>query len=193
MPIYVGGENVGCVINTDTKHDGKYCIKVIDYDGTILKEDWLNTGDVFTLPNSPTNHERLTFQEWSSPVEITNNTITVGNSDITIGAVYKTASGLTEFDIELTKATGLDVVCNMEGNKDWGDGTTDSATTHTYTNYGRYMITCDGTSLPTGTSSSSGMFSSSSTEYNNYYIEVRLSELITSISDYVFEIGRAHV
>ena len=86
---------------------GKYLVQVIDYDGTVLKSDHLDTGATFTLPDSPTNHSRLIFQEWSSPVAISNNSITVGNSDITIGAVYKTACGLTEFYIELTKATGL--------------------------------------------------------------------------------------
>ena len=118
---------------------GQYLVQVIDYDGTVLKSANLDTGATFTLPNAPT-HEKLIFQEWSSPVTISNNSITVVDSDITIGATYKTASGLTEFDITLTKVTGLTVTCNMNGNKNWGDGTTDSLTTHTYSNYGDYTI-----------------------------------------------------
>ena len=97
--------------------DGKYLVQVIDYDGTVLKSAKLNTGDTFTLPDTPTGRPRLTFQEWSSPVAITNNTITVGDSDITIGATYTTTSGLTEFDITLTEATGLKVTCNMTGTR----------------------------------------------------------------------------
>ena len=166
---------------------GKYLVRVIDYDGTVLKSDHLDTGATFTLPDVPTNHSKLVFQEWSSPVTITDNTITVENSDITIGATYKTASGLTEIDIVLTKVTGLEVVCNMVGNKNWGDGTTDSATTHTYTNYGSYTITCDGTSIPTGSSSSSGMFGASSSNTNYYCVSMRIGELVTSIGVYAFQ------
>ena len=128
--------------------EGKYLIQVIDYDGTVLKSAKLNTSDTFTLPDAPTGRPRLTFQEWSSPVTITNNTITVGDSDITIGATYTTTSGLTEFDITLTEVTGLTVTCKMAGNKNWGDGTSDTTTSHTYSATGNYMITCDGTTIP---------------------------------------------
>ena len=165
---------------------GKYLVQVIDYDGTVLKSDHLNTGVTFTLPEAPTNHERLVFQKWSSPVTISDNTITVENSDITIGATYKTSSGLTEIDITLTKVTGLDVVCNMVGNKNWGDGTTDSATTHTYTDYGSYTITCDGISIPAGSSSVGGMFSSSRTSRNYYCTEIRVGDSVTGIGDNAF-------
>ena len=166
---------------------GQYLVQVIDYDGTVVKSDHLDTGATFTLPDAPTKHSKLVFQEWSSPVDIVDNTITVGNSDITIGATYKTASGLTEIDITLTKVTGLSVTCNMVGNKNWGDGTTNSETTHTYTNYGKYTITCDGTSIPDGSNSSSGMFSSSSSSINYYCTEIRIGELVTNIGSYAFQ------
>ena len=126
-----------------------YKVIVIDYDGTVLKEDLLTTGDTFTLPTTNPSHERLVFQEWSSPVEITNNTITVGNSDIVIGAVYTTVSGLTEVDVEVNDYTGLSIAFNMNGTKDWGDGSSDSTFEHTYANAGNYTITCDGTSFST--------------------------------------------
>ena len=166
---------------------GQYLVQVIDYDGTVLKSDHLDTGATFTLPEAPTNHSRLVFQEWSSPVTITDNSITVGNSDITIGAVYKTVSGLTEIDIVLTKVTGLEVRCNMVGNKNWGDGTTDNATTHTYADYGEYTITCDGTSIPAGSNFSSGMFSSSGFSPNYYCTEIRVGDSVTSIGSSAFQ------
>lgn len=165
---------------------GQYLVQVIDYDGAVLKSDHLDTGATFTLPDAPTNHSKLVFQKWSSPVTITDNSITVGNSDITIGATYKTSSGLTEIDITLTKITGLEVTCKMVGNKNWGDGTTDNATTHTYTDYGSYTITCDGTSIPAGSSSSSGMFSSSGSSPNYYCTEIRVGDGVTSIGDDAF-------
>lgn len=158
---------------------GQYLVQVIDYDGTVLKSANLDTGATFTLPNAPT-HEKLIFQEWSSPVTISNNSITVVDSDITIGATYKTASGLTEFDITLTKVTGLTVTCNINGNKNWGDGTEDSLTTHTYLNYGDYTITCDGTIL-------SFYIFGQSTSINNYYCtSVRIGELVTNIASNAF-------
>lgn len=125
-----------------TDSGGQYLVRVIDYDGTVLKQDHLDEGATFELPDSPT-HERLTFQGWSSPVDIADNVVTVGNSDITIGAMYETVSGASEFDIKLTKTTGLAVtLLNLTGmtSIDWGDGTTDSTLTHTYTNYGEYTI-----------------------------------------------------
>ena len=164
---------------------GEFMCRVVDYDGTILKQENLNTGDTFTLPTIPT-HEKLIFEDWSSPVAIVDNTIIVGNSDITIGPVYKTTSGLTEIDITLTKATGLTVTCNMVGVKNWGDGTENSSTSHTYTNYGDYTITCNGTSIPAGASSSGGMFGSSSSNKNYYATAVRIGELVISVGNYAF-------
>lgn len=135
--------NVNVAGSSEDIGTGKYVCRVVDYDGSILKEKHLNTGDTFTMPDAPTN-ERLTFQEWASPVEIVDNQVTVGNSDLIFGATYTTTSGLSEFDIELNKATGLTVTLNMSGTKNWGDGTSDTKYSHTYSEYGSYMITCDG-------------------------------------------------
>ena len=137
---------------------GAYSVKVIDYDGTLLKEDFINTGDTFTLPTPP-SHTGFVFQEWSSPVAVTNNTVTMADADIIIGAVYTTASGKSEFDITLTDNTGLTVTLKMDGNKDWGDGVTDTNTSHTYAANGDYTIKCDGTTMTTTTTS--GLFGQS--------------------------------
>lgn len=117
----------------------KHSVVVIDYDGTILKQAILTEGSTFTLPTAPIK-ERLTFQSWSSPVTITNNTITVGKSDIVIGATYTTKSGLTEYDVTVNSRTGLTVYINNYGLKDWGDGTTNTETSHTYAEAGNYTI-----------------------------------------------------
>lgn len=123
---------------------GDYSVKVIDYDGTVLTEKKGNTGDVIDLPTAPT-HDKLVFQGWSASVSVSNNKVTIADNDIMVGAVYTTASGKNEFDITLTKVTGLSVTLNMDGTKDWGDGTSDTANTHTYTAYGDYTIKCNGT------------------------------------------------
>lgn len=122
---------------------GKYLVQVIDYDGTVLKQDHLNSGATFTMPDQP-SHSRLVFQEWSSYETITGTTITVGNRDIIIGAIYTTASGMNEYDILLNKATGLTVSFSASGTKDWGDGITNSSNSHTYSDYGSYTIKTSG-------------------------------------------------
>lgn len=124
---------------------GEFLVQVIDYDGTVLKSEMLNEGQVFTLPEETPTHSGLIFQEWSSPVDIEDNSVTVGQSDIIIGATYTTASGLSEFDITLTKVTGLTVTLYLSGMKDWGDGTVNDEESHTYSTYGNYTVSCSGT------------------------------------------------
>ena len=96
------------------------------------------------LPTPPT-HDRLVFQQWNWTLE----DIKFANAEMTVGALYTTVSGLTEFHIRVTKASGLAITCNMVGNKNWGDGTEDALTSHTYANYGDYIITCDGDKIAT--------------------------------------------
>ena len=158
---------------------GDYTVKVIDYDGTVLLEKKGNTGDVIDLPTAPT-HEKLVFQEWSASVAVSDNKVTISDNDIMVGAVYTTASGKNEFDITLTKAVGLSVTLYMDGTKDWGDGTSDTATTHTYTAYGDYTILCDGTTISRG-----GMFGQSSSSLNYYLRRVRLA-VIENIEERAF-------
>lgn len=124
---------------------GEYLVRVIDYDGTVLKEEYLNTGDTFTLPENPTNRPNLTFQEWACPVDITNNTVTVENFDIFIGAVYETTSGLDEYDIVLDNSTGLEIEASgpLGTTIYWGDGTSGTESFHTYADYGSYTIKSD--------------------------------------------------
>lgn len=158
---------------------GTYTVKVIDYDGTVLLEKKGNAGDVIELPTAPT-HDRLVFQEWSASVAVSDNKVTITDNDIMVGAVYTTTSGKNEFDITLTKVTGLSVTLNMDGTKDWGDGTSDTATTHTYTAYGDYTILCEGTTISRG-----GMFWQSSSSLNYYLRRVRLA-VIENIEERAF-------
>lgn len=171
--------------NGDTT-DGKYLCQIIDYDGTVLKQEYHNEGDRFTLLNEFPIHEKLIAQEYSSPVITENdltsakNSVIVENSDITIGVIYTTASGLSEFDITLTKVTGLTITLKMDGTKNWGDGSSNTNTSHTYTDYGDYTITCDGTTI-TASSSVSLM----GTTPNYTLTAVRLSNK-ESVEQYAF-------
>lgn len=161
--------------------NGAFLVKVIDYDGTIIDQKRLNANDVYTLPTAPT-HEGLTFSSWSSTHTITDGTVTVENSNIMIGAVYTTTSGKSEFVVELTQATGLDVTLKMSGTKDWGDGTSDTNETHTYTDYGTYKITCDGSLTNSGGYNIYGVFSGGT----NYYYKSAIIVGATSIPSDTF-------
>lgn len=162
----------------------KYFVTVVDYDGTVLKEEELSEGSTFILPNPPT-HTRLTFQEWSSPIDITNNSIIVPDQDVIIGPIYTPTSGNTEIDIELTKSTGLDVtLCIITTNCtiDWGDNTITnedkSDFTHTYTQYGKYTIQIIPNNETASYSIRDYLFNQSNTTalYNQYCTEIRLSK-----------------
>ena len=165
---------------------GDFWVKVIDYDGTVLLEKRGNNGGSFDLPSAP-SHEGLVFQEWSASQEITDNKITIADNNVMVGAIYTTASGQNEFDITLTKVTGLKVTLYMDGTKNWGDGTSDTNTTHTYTAYGDYTIKCDGTKKTS--SYGSGLFGSSTTI--NYYCTAARFATVTSISSFLLQLCRS--
>lgn len=171
-----GEKVVGTASGGGGQTTGDYFVKVIDYDGTVLLEKRGNNGDSFDLPSAP-SHEGLVFQEWSASCPITDGKVVIDNNNIMAGAVYTTASGQNEFDITLTKVTGLAVTFNMDGTKDWGDGTSDTNTTHTYTAYGDYTIKCDGTTMTT--SNDSGLFGQSSSATNYYCTAARFATVAT--------------
>lgn len=162
---------------------GAYFVKVIDYDGTVLLESRGNNGDKVTLPTPPT-HDRLVFQGWSCSQDVVDNAVTFDNNNIMVGAVYETTSGKTEFDITLTRATGLTVTLqNLTGMTeiDWGDGTVDSTLSHTYATYGDYMISVSGV-----TSLGQYIFSQSINARNYYCTNVRLGSTVTTIGIFSF-------
>lgn len=175
--------NTNAIVVNEGAPTGDFKVKVIDYDGTIIDETYCNLNDEYTLPTPPT-HTGLIFQEWSSPYQINNGKITVTN-DVIAGPIYTTESGKNEFDIILNPNTGKTFTLNLNGTKDWGDGSSDSATTHTYTDYGNYTIRCDGTSM--STMQNSCLFGQSQTDAipNQTVVEVRLATIVT-INMYAF-------
>ena len=128
-----------------------FLVRFFDYDGTILKEQWVYSGETATAPTVPT-HQYLTFSEW-------NNTFTNVTEDIDTGALYDTTDGKTYLFITLT-ASMSGTTPTLYFKKfttdlmtiDWGDGTTSTSTdntssgtniTHSYSSYGNYIITVD--------------------------------------------------
>ena len=166
--------------------EGAYVVTVYDYDGTILLQEKHNSGDTVILPNPPT-HDRLTFQEWSSSSALNSDgqSVTVNDNDIEIGATYTTTSGNTEFDIVLTKITGLTVNFRSTGigtpTINWGDGIINTQISHTYSNYGEYTIQVSG---------ASGyryyVFDQSTSEKNYFCVCARFDSSVTTIGDKAF-------
>jgi len=137
-----------------TNSQGEYYCVAVDPDGTVIKEAWLNNGDTFTLPE-PLVHSGLVFEEWSATQQLTETTVNgvttysiiVSDNHFIAGALYHTSSDLSEFDITIDIISGLTIELNcMSGSTiDWGDGTSETATTtgyisHTYSSYGNYTI-----------------------------------------------------
>ena len=110
---------------------GDYLVRYFDYDGTILKEQWVDSGEDATPPTSP-SHSGLTFQGW-------NRVSTNVTEDRDIGATYITSDGKTKAKIRLTTVSGKEPTLYLNKSDsstltiDWGDGTS-----NTYTNSGNF-------------------------------------------------------
>lgn len=167
----------------ESESTGKYSIRVVEPDGTIIAQTKANSGFVYTLP-TPKEQERLVFREWIATVPIENNTVTVVDDDILISAVYNTKSGLSEFDICLTEETGLEFVLNMSGEKNWGDGTVSTEISHVYSSFGEYTVTCNGSDIYT--SEWTSCFTYQQQGMNKSVVNIILSENVSTVPSYAF-------
>ncbi len=170
---------------------GARLFRAVDYDGAIIAESHLDAGASVTLPEPPV-HERLVFDGWSSPFEISGNSFTMPDHDVIIGANYHTASGTTELDVEFTAATGLSfsfASSSLTGmtSIDWGDGSKNTSLSHTYSSAGEYTIKIYGMTAIANRTSSTGSLVGSASGSPDYTIKrVFFGGNITSIGDYAF-------
>ena len=122
---------------------GKHKVTYFDLDGTVLKTDYVEDGGTTTPPSDPSyDSEYLEFDCWN--YDVANLVV---DRDINIGAIYETITGDTYLFIRLTEAIGLEIPSlNISGatSIDWGDGTVDTNLTHTYADYGEYVIKVSG-------------------------------------------------
>lgn len=121
-------------------------VRFFDYDGTILRSQFITDGASATAPNLP-SHPRLTFTGW-------NNNFSEVKSDLDVGALYVTASGKVELDVTVgaeyrEAAFYFEKLSDPSSSLmiDWGDGqsTTQTATeifwkVHAYDVQGSYTI-----------------------------------------------------
>lgn len=174
---YVQGQKItGTYLGPVAEKD----INFYDYDGTLVdsytKTEFLALS---AMPANPT-HAGLTAQGWNWTLSDAQSYLSYFNK-LQIGQSYTTASGKTEILIKLNATTGLSFTFNMAGAKNWGDGTTDSNTSHTYSDYGNYTITCEGTAI-----SSTLIFGQASNRRNGSVLEARIVN-VASINDNAFQ------
>lgn len=111
-----------------------HLVRWIDYDGTVLKEERVQTGQAATPPDDPV-HEGLTFEGWNRAAaeyaSISHLTI--------IGALYHSSDGKVHMKTswEANECAVVSVSFSGDGvTVDWGDGTIETATDswlmHTY-------------------------------------------------------------
>lgn len=137
---------------TLSKMFGLSRVVFVDYDGTVLKDEYCFVGDDLVPPIVPDHtDEGLVFTEWNWDTTVEK----VGPVMMVIGACYTTVDGLNHIHIRLT----TDLVFSMyfqflttAGNTpfsytlDWGDGSepdtyaANGTRSHTYSQSGDYVI-----------------------------------------------------
>lgn len=154
-------------------------VNFYDYDGTLVAS--YTKSEFLALNEMPTNpsHSGMVAQGWNWSLSDAKEYVT-DYGVLEIGQTYTTESGNSEFDVEVTSKTGLTVTCNMIGTKNWGDGTTDSYNSHTYSTPGKYTIICDGTSY-----NGSYIFGASSSTIPYYPIAARMTK-VANLPNYAF-------
>lgn len=131
-----------------------YLVRFIDYDGTILKEQYVENGTAATAPTIPT-HDLITFNAWNR--DFSNVT---HNEDV--GATYDINDNSSRLFISLNDITGLNVTIKIIKSDTnlmtlhWGDGTTSTSSASgnvtfikaaTYPTNGDYVIKLDTTGV----------------------------------------------
>ena len=154
----------------------KISVTFLDADGTLLKREYLDIGGTATAPSNPTiDSNYLTFSGWSD-TELTNIT-----ESKTIYATYTTKDNATYIFIHIPTANKA-ITLRFGGtitSIDWGDGTTNTTLSHTYSAIGDYVIKIVG-----GTSINNYILNGSSD--NACVLKCYLSNTITSLSSNAF-------
>lgn len=141
------GVNIGGVVGsygTPTDfgliYQGKWRVRYFDVDGTILKIEYVENGGRTTPPTTNPNYDPqyLIFDGWNYDIE---NLIV--NQPIDIGVAYKTVNDLTYLFVKAVSKTVRLSFTNFVS-IDWGDGTINTENSHTYENYGDYVIKVEG-------------------------------------------------
>ena len=192
------GASVGSKVGSDWivpegASTGDYLVRFFDIDGTILKEEYVDSGNSATAPSNP-NYDStyLTFYGW-------NQSLTNIQNDLDIGAIYDTIDGKTYLFIRVNTNTGLQPAIRLNKSTtalmtiNWGDSTTNTTSssgdviitkTSAYASVGDYIVSieCSG-----GYGVNSGGFIlGSNTTYSRTLLKAYLGANITAIGSSMF-------
>lgn len=125
--------------------EGQYEVKVLNYKGEIIDLRRMDTGDIYNL-NNIDNYSSIKSYITTNAVINSDNTIIIKDYDVII-YYYRITESIPDYSlsknylfIKLNENTGLTVDTLPSSAIDWGDGTS-GGTSHTYSDYGAYMIT----------------------------------------------------
>lgn len=174
-----------------------HLVRFIDYDGTVLKEQYVATGSNAIPPSNP-SHTGLTFQAW-------NNSYTNVTRTIDCGAMYVTSDGKTHVYLALNAVSGLDIALYINKSNtatmtvDWGDGTQSTFTNsgsfntgaHTYASYGIYDVTLwisSGTgTYALGHGTATSFVGGTTQAQREAFTELRIGSNVTGLKAYSME------
>lgn len=183
-PIIIsGGGSDEIPVDNGPIYEGKYRVRYFDLDGTILKIEYVANGGRTTPPQAPVyDPDYLIFDEWNYDIA---NYIVERPTDI--GATYDTVGNATYMWCKFTTKTGLNPTLGVSGftSIDWGDGTIDTNTSHTYAKEGNYLIKISGDISFTGTDSFT--YICGSNNLNKALQKCYIKKGMTSISTYRFD------
>jgi hypothetical protein len=125
----ITGRTIDIVVPTGGGVQGEFLVRFFDIDGTILKEEYVDSGNAATAPSNPTyDSTYLTFDGW-------NNDFSNITHDLDVGAIYDTIDGKTYLFLKVTNETGLQPTLQLNKSTtalmtiNWGDGNTNTTTT----------------------------------------------------------------
>ena len=179
-----------------TPTEGDITVKFLyqDENGVAIKEVKVNKGDSITAyPDIPTVN-KLGHTGWTHSLSELSNI----QSDINVGAEYNTTDGGTYVFVSLTPTIGLTLILRLSvvtnTSIDWGDGnvtTASTANTHTYDNYGDYVIRIAGTQYTLGGGTSTTTLVGGSNETQRYALKKVYVGFNTLINNSAFYYNRS--
>ena len=159
----------------------------IDYDGTLLYSYTDEELDALTaLPAGPDHTaDNLTFQGWNWSLADLKAWDRTRSDRPLVGAHYITTDGKSYLYLD-TPYSGVTLSFSTSGtlnSVDWGDGTTDTTTSHVYANPGQYVIVID---MAEGGYWYFGASQAATTSTNKQWIKKIKLGNVTVLTDYMF-------
>lgn len=121
-----------------------YLVRFFDWDGTLLKEQWIEDGSDSATAPTPPEHENLTFFGW-------NKDYTTTDKNMDVGAIYTAAHTYIYINVNAASANIISLKVTKTSSAlmtvHWGDGTSSTSTVNSniefqknYGDFGNYII-----------------------------------------------------